>query len=362
MEANQPIQPPGQPAPYQNRTEYRPLDGFIAAYSPFNFTAIGGNLACAPALLGNVVLWKPSPMAILSNKMVHNILLEAGLPENVIQFLPADAQEMTQQALNHPELGGLHFTGSTHIFKMLWKQIANNLDVYRSYPRIVGEAGGKNFHLVHQSANVKNSVLQTIRSAFEYNGQKCSACSRAYVSESVWPEFKQELMKQLSTIKQGPVEQPDSFMTAVINQDSYDRIMNTINNVKIGNIENTHILFGGNGSDAKGYFVEPTVIVTTDPRSLTMTKEIFGPVLTVFVYRDDNIENVLSLIDNTTPYALTGAIFAQDKAFISHAQKVLRYAAGNIYLNDKSTGAIVGQQPFGGSRASGTNDKAGSEL
>jgi 1-pyrroline-5-carboxylate dehydrogenase len=362
MEAQQPIQPPGHPAPYHNRTEYRPLDGFVAAYSPFNFTAIGGNLACAPALLGNVILWKPSPMAMLSNQLVYNILLEAGLPKNVIQFLPADARVMTQQVLNHPEFGGLHFTGSTHIFKMLWRQMASNLDIYRSYPRIVGEAGGKNFHLVHQSAHVQNAVLQTIRSAFEYNGQKCSACSRVYVSESVWTEFKEELVKQVANIKQGSVEQPENFMTAVINQDSYDRIMGMIENVKKGDQNQSFVLAGGEGSDAQGYYVKPTVIVTKDPTSATMTQEIFGPVATIFVYPDAKIPETLALINSTTPYALTGAIFAQDKSFLSYAQKELRFAAGNLYINDKSTGAIVGQQPFGGSRASGTNDKAGSEL
>ncbi|KAF8883159.1 delta-1-pyrroline-5-carboxylate dehydrogenase [Gymnopilus junonius] len=309
-----------------NRIEYRALEGFIFAVSPFNFTAIGGNLPGTPALVGNVVVWKPSPMATYSNYLVYQILAEAGVPPGVIQFVPGPPPEVVAQAINHPSFAGLHFTGSTFVFKKLWKDIALNLDKYKSYPRIVGETGGKNFHVVHKSAEVKNAVLQSVRGAFEYQGQKCSALSRLYVSKSVW--------------EQGGFKD--------LGRPAYDKILGYVKKAKDAGAE---VLIGGTGDDSKGYFIQPTVILSKDPKSITFVDEIFGPVVSVYVFEDDDFEKTLELIDTTTDYDRKALITATNK---------LRNAAGNVYYNEKCTGAVVGQQPFGGARASGTNDKAGS--
>ncbi|KAI8806456.1 Aldehyde/histidinol dehydrogenase [Cladochytrium replicatum] len=345
-----------------NRLEYRPLEGFVVAYSPFNFTAIGGNLVSSPALMGNVVLWKPSNTSIYSSWLVYQILLEAGLPPNVIQFIPGDAEMITNTVLNHPEFAGLHFTGSTSVFKMLWKKIAGNLEVFKSYPRIVGETGGKNMHFVHHSADPRNAALHTIRSAFEYSGQKCSACSRAYVPDSIWETFRDNLVGELKGLKVGPVDDFENFMSAVINKPAYDRITKYIQNVKDGKVKGCEILFGGDFSDKEGYFIQPTVIVTTDPHAPTMVEELFGPVLTIYVYPSQQYEETLELADKTSAYALTAGLFAKDREAQVIGMNKLRNAAGNFYINDKCTGAVVGQQPFGGARASGTNDKAGAKM
>ncbi|KAI0070584.1 delta-1-pyrroline-5-carboxylate dehydrogenase [Panus rudis PR-1116 ss-1] len=353
------IQPPKNSAGSWNRTEYRPLEGFVLAVSPFNFTAIGGNLPGAPALVGNVVVWKPSPMATYSNYLVHKIFLEAGIPPGVIQFVPGPPADVVQQAIAHPSFAALHFTGSTLVFKQLWKDIANNLDKYKGYPRIVGETGGKNFHLVHKSAEVRNAVLQSVRGAFEYQGQKCSALSRLYVPRSVWEQggFKEQLLAEVAKLKVGPPQDWTNFIGPVIGRAAYDKIIGYINKAKEAGGE---ILIGGSGDDSKGFYVQPTVILTKDPKSVTMVEEIFGPVLTVYVYEEEDYEKTLELIDTTTSYGLTGAIFASDRKALLHASSYLRNAAGNVYFNEKCTGAVVGQQPFGGARASGTNDKAGS--
>jgi len=351
-------QPPKNSAGAWNRVEYRALEGFVLAVSPFNFTAIGGNLPGAPALVGNVVVWKPSPAATYSNYIIHQILTEAGIPPGVIQFVPGPPPEVVAQAIAHPSFAALHFTGSTHVFKKLWKDIAGNLDKYKGYPRIVGETGGKNFHVVHESAEVKNAVIQSIRGAFEYQGQKCSALSRLYVSSSVWKGgFKDILLEEIAKIKVGSPQDFGSFMGPVIGRPAYDKITSYIQKAKDAGGE---ILIGGTGDDSKGYFVQPTVILTKDPHSVTMTEEIFGPVLTVFVFEDKDYEKTLEMIDNTSEYALTGAIFSSSRAALLTATNKLRNAAGNVYYNEKCTGAVVGQQPFGGGRASGTNDKAGS--
>ncbi|CAJ0647868.1 3348_t:CDS:2 [Entrophospora sp. SA101] len=351
-------QPPKNSPGVWNRLEYRPLEGFVYAVTPFNFTAIGANLAGAPALMGNVVLWKPSPNAVLSNWIVLEILREAGLPDGVIQWIPGQPVEVTQQVLKSPEFASLHFTGSTFVFKHLWKEIGNNIDIYKSYPRIVGETGGKNYHLVHKSANVPNAVHQTIRAAFEYQGQKCSACSRAYIPDTLWGQFSKLLLSEIDKIKVGPVEDFTNFMSAVIHKNSFEKIKGYIEGSKL-NPEN-EIIKGGTYDDSKGYYIHPTVILTKNPKSPTMVEEIFGPVLTIYVYKSDEYEQILDLANETTSYALTGAIFAQDRSAIAKAENKLRYASGNFYINDKATGAIVGQQPFGGARGSGTNDKAGS--
>ncbi|KAN0061117.1 1-pyrroline-5-carboxylate dehydrogenase [Thecaphora frezii] len=353
-------QPPENSPNTWNRTEYRPLEGFVLAVSPFNFTAIGGNLFAAPAMVGNVVLWKPSPMAIYSNYLLLEIFKEAGLPDGVVQFIPGPAEEVVGAAINHREFASLHFTGSTFVFRDLWKKIGNNLDKYRSYPRVVGETGGKNFHLVHKSANVDAAVTQSIRAAFEYQGQKCSALSRLYVPKSMWEgEFKEKLLKQISEITLGPVEEFQHFMGPVIAKHSFDKIMGLIEAAKK---EGGEVLTGGVGDDSKGFYIQPTVIETKDPKSVTMVNEIFGPVITVYAYPDDEYEKTCELIDTTTEYALTGAIFSLDRHALLQASNLLRNASGMMYFNDKCTGAVVGQQPFGGARASGTNDKAGSMM
>ncbi|TXT11060.1 hypothetical protein VHUM_01811 [Vanrija humicola] len=351
-------QPPENSEGVWNRSEYRPLEGFVLAVTPFNFTAISGNLVGAPAIVGNVVVWKPSPAATYSSYLVYKILLEAGLPPNVVQFVPGSPPDIVKQCIDHKEFAALHFTGSTHVFRKLWKDIANNIDIYRGYPRIVGETGGKNFHFYHPSADIKTGVTQAIRAGFEYSGQKCSALARAYVPRSLWEGgFKDELVKQAKSITIGPCTEFQHFTGPVIGRPAYDRITGIIEKAKA---QGGEVLAGGKGDDSKGFFVEPTVILTKDPKSITMTEEIFGPVITVFVYEDKDIDATLKLIDTTTEYALTGSIFGQDRAALVHAAAALRNSSGNFYINDKCTGAVVGQQPFGGARASGTNDKAGS--
>ncbi|KAK0499526.1 delta-1-pyrroline-5-carboxylate dehydrogenase [Armillaria luteobubalina] len=351
-------QPPKNSPGAWNRIEYRALEGFVFAVTPFNFTAIGGNLTGAPALVGNVVVWKPSPAATYSNYIVHQIFSEAGISPGVIQFVPGPPPEVCAQVLSHKSFAGLHFTGSTFIFKKLWKDIAANLDVYKGYPRIVGETGGKNFHIVHESAEIKNAVLQTIRGAFEYSGQKCSALSRLYVSSSVWKNgFKDLLLEEVAKIRVGSQLDWSNFLGPVIGRPAYDKITGYIKKAKEAGGE---ILIGGSGDDSKGYFVQPTVILTKDPKSVTLVEEIFGPVLTVLAFEDVDFEKTLDLIDESTEYGLTGSIFASDRKALIKADNKLRNAAGNVYYNEKCTGAVVGQQPFGGARASGTNDKAGS--
>ncbi|KIJ69902.1 hypothetical protein HYDPIDRAFT_104558 [Hydnomerulius pinastri MD-312] len=351
-------QPPKNSPGSWNRVEYRALEGFVLAVSPFNFTAIGGNLPGTPALVGNVVVWKPSPAATYSNYLVYQVLAEAGVPPGVIQFVPGPPAEVVAQAIGHPSFAALHFTGSTFVFKKLWKDIAANLDKYRGYPRIVGETGGKNFHIIHKSAEIRNAVLQSVRGGFEYQGQKCSALSRLYVSSSAWTGgFKDQLLAEIAKIKVGNVQNFINFMGPVIGRPAYDKTMGYIGKAKTAGGE---ILIGGTGDDKEGFFIQPTVILTKDPQSITMTEEIFGPVITIYVYEDEDFEKTLELIDNTSSYALTGAIFATDRKALITATNKLRNAAGNVYYNEKCTGAVVGQQPFGGARASGTNDKAGS--
>ncbi|KAH7930632.1 delta-1-pyrroline-5-carboxylate dehydrogenase 1 [Leucogyrophana mollusca] len=351
-------QPPKNAAGSWNRVEYRALEGFVLAVSPFNFTAIGGNLPGTPALVGNVVVWKPSPAATYSNYLIYQILAEAGVPAGVIQFVPGPPAEVVAQAIAHPSFAALHFTGSTFVFKKLWQDIAKNLDKYKGYPRIVGETGGKNFHVIHKSAEVRNAVLQSVRGAFEYQGQKCSALSRLYVSSSLWESgFKDQLLGEIAQIKVGPPQDFSNFMGPVIGRPAYDKIIGYIKKAKDAGGE---VLIGGTGDDSKGYFIQPTVIQTKDPLSVTMKEEIFGPVITVYVYDDADFEKTLELVDSTSPYALTGSIFAQDRKALLLATNKLRNSAGNVYYNEKCTGAVVGQQPFGGARASGTNDKAGS--
>jgi 1-pyrroline-5-carboxylate dehydrogenase len=344
----------------RSRTEYRPLEGFVLAVTPFNFTAIGGNLVFAPAIMGNVCIWKPSPAAVYANFLTHKIMLEAGLPPSVIQFTPGNPPEIVKQCIDHRDFAGLHFTGSTHIFKKLWKDIAQNLDIYKGYPRIVGETGGKNFHLYHPSADVKSGVMQAIRAGFEYQGQKCSALSRCYVPKSKWTEFERILKEEVKKITVGPPTEWQHFVGPVIGRPAFEKITGMITKGKEAGGE---IITGGTWDDSKGFYVQPTVILTKDPKSVTMTEEIFGPVITVYVYDDAEEgawEKTCQLIDTTTEYALTGAVFSADRTELIKASNYLRNSAGNFYLNDKCTGAVVGQQPFGGARASGTNDKSGS--
>ncbi|PVU95924.1 hypothetical protein BB561_001505 [Smittium simulii] len=351
-------QPPENSPGSWNHMEYRPLEGFVYAVSPFNFTAIGLNLSAAPALMGNVVLWKPSNSAVLSNYLMYKILEEAGLPPGVIQFVPGDAVSVSKKVFESPDFAALHFTGSTHVFKSLWKTIGNNIDIYKSYPRIVGETGGKNFHLIHNSANIDNVVNQTIRGAFEYQGQKCSACSRVYVPSSLWPEFKSKITEKLQSVKLGNISNPENFLGPVINDTAFNRIKSYIEYAE--NAEDCTIISGGKCDSSVGYYIEPTIIQTTNIKSKPLIEEIFGPVLTAYVYPDNEFEKIISIIDSSTSYGLTGAVFAQDREAVIYASNKLVNAAGNFYINDKSTGAVVGQQPFGGSRSSGTNDKAGS--
>lgn len=343
---------------YKNMMIYRGLEGFVAAIAPFNFTAIGGNLATAPALMGNVVLWKPSDTAVLSNYIVYSVLEEAGLPSGVISFLPSDGVTFGDTICSDSNLAGINFTGSVPTFQYLWKQVANNLNKYTTFPRLIGECGGKNFHFVHPSANVSTAIPATLRAAYEYQGQKCSACSRMYVPESLWPIIRQELTNLAKQIKLGDVCDGSIFMSAVIDQKAYIRIKSYLDFANTGK-DGSRFIFGGHCDDSKGYFIEPTCIQVTNPKSILLTQEIFGPVLTVFVYPDAEAMSILHSLKDATPYGLTGAVFAEDRQFLNTARDVLRSAVGNLYINDKCTGSVVGQQPFGGARQSGTNDKAG---
>ena len=343
-----------------NRLEYRPLEGFVYAITPFNFTAIGGNLCASAALMGNVILWKPSDHQIYSAKVIMDIFNEAGLPKGVINMVTGDPEMVTNIALENPNLSGIHFTGSTHVFKGLWSKVGENINIYKDYPRIVGETGGKDFIVSHPSSDSKVVSTAILRGAFEYQGQKCSAASRVYLPESKSDEILENLKTQIRTIKMGSPINFKNFMTAVIHKNSFDKIVKYIKKAK--NDEEAEILIGGDYDDSKGYFISPTVILTTNPNYITMTEEIFGPVVTIFIYPDKEWKDILKLVDKTSIYALTGAFISKDKESIDYALKHLRYSAGNFYINDKPSGAVVGQQPFGGSRASGTNDKAGSKL
>lgn len=341
-----------------NRLEYRALEGFVFAVSPFNFTSIGGNLCMAPALAGNTIVWKPASTAVFSNWELMKVFREAGLPEGVINFVPGDSSQVGPTALLNRHLAGVHFTGSNRAFNSMWKTVAGNIGNYVTYPRIVGETGGKDFVVAHSSAEVSGLAACLIRGAFEFQGQKCSATSRAYIPVSLWPGLRDILAESLPAVKVGPVEDFGNFMGAVIDRDSFQNIRSYIEYAE--SCPDCSIVFGGGCSDETGYFVEPTVVLTTDPHCRLMEEEIFGPVLTVFLYDDSKYEEVLALCDSTSPYALTGGVFATDRVAIGIAEAALTHSAGNFYINDKTTGATVGHQPFGGGRASGTNDKAGS--
>jgi len=343
-----------------NKVEYRPLEGFVFAITPFNFTAIAGNLCTAPAMLGNVVVWKPSDTQIYAAHLFMEILLEAGLPAGVVNLIYGDGPTIGDIVFNHKDFAGLHFTGSTVAFQSMYKTIGANISNYKTYPRIVGETGGKDFIVVHNSADVEAVVTGMIRGAFEFQGQKCSAASRAYVPQSLWAQIKAGLIRDFKSIKMGSTEDFSNFVNAVIDARSFQKIKGYLDYVKSSPM--AEIICGGNADDSIGYFIEPTVVVTTNPRFKTMEEEIFGPVLTIYVYEDAQFEHILELTDTTSNYALTGAIFAQSREVIAHVTERLRHSAGNFYINDKPTGAVVGQQPFGGARASGTNDKAGSIL
>jgi 1-pyrroline-5-carboxylate dehydrogenase len=343
-----------------NRLDYRPLEGFVFAVTPFNFVSIGGNLPTSPAMMGNVTIWKPASTAVYTAHFVMKILMEAGLPAGVINMITARGSDIGKLILKNENLAGVHFTGSTATFQTMWRTIGENIANYKTYPRIVGETGGKDFIFVHNSADVEETVTAITRGAFEYQGQKCSAASRAYIPESIWPNIKELMLKQAGEIKMGDPEDLGNFVNAVIDRNAYDTIVEYMEYAK--NASEAEFLFGGDYDDSKGYFISPTVIVTTDPHFKTMEEEIFGPVITLYIYKDDAYEQTLHLCDETSPYALTGAVFGVDRRAVTLAEKILRHAAGNFYINDKPTGAVVGQQPFGGSRASGTNDKAGSYL
>ena len=343
-----------------NRMEYRALEGFVFTLTPFNFTSIASNLNLAPAMMGNTTVWKPSTTAIYSNYILMKIFHEAGLPDGVVNFIPGQGSLIGKVVTQSPELAGFHFTGSTGTFNTLWRSIGENLGTYRSYPRIVGETGGKNFIFAHASAPAEDVATAIVRGAFGYQGQKCSAASRAYIPSSLWGEVKERVGAMLASIRMGDVQDFTNFVNAVIDEASFDNIMSYINFAKQS--PEATVLFGGNGDKSEGYFIQPTVIVTTNPSFKSMAEEIFGPVITIFVYDDKQYEETLELCDRTSPYALTGSIFARDRYAIDKAFKLLRYAAGNFYINDKPTGAVIAQQPFGGSRASGTNDKAGGPL
>jgi len=343
-----------------NRLEYRPLEGFVFAVSPFNFTAIASNLNLAPVLMGNVTVWKPASTSVLSNYILMQIFKEAGMPDGVINFIPGSGSVIGNAVFHHKALTGLHFTGSNATFNRLWLMAANNLPHYRSYPRIVGETGGKDFVLVHESANSEEVATALVRGAFEYQGQKCSAASRAYLPESLWPAIKEQMGDMISQITVGDVRDFSNFMNAVIDEASFDNIMGYIGRAK--DSADAEIVFGGKGEKTKGYFIEPTVIRVKNPHYITMEEEIFGPVLSIYVYKDKDFNETLKLVDETSPYGLTGSIFSKDRYVLTAAADRLKYAAGNLYFNDKPTGAVVGQQPFGGSRQSGTNDKSGSHL
>lgn len=343
-----------------NRVEYRALDGFVAAITPFNFTSIGGNLCTAPAMCGNTVLWKPSSTAVLSNYYFMEILLEAGLPAGVINFVPCRGVDFGKVVVSHPKMAGFHFTGSTGVFNDIWNQVGQNINKYVTYPRLVGETGGKDFIFAHESADVEALTCAMVLGAFEFQGQKCSAASRAYIPESLWGEVKSRLEEEVAKVKMGDVSDFTNLMNAVIDRKSFNNIKSYLDYARES--KDAEIIIGGNCDDSVGYFVEPTVILAKTPDFKTMVEEIFGPVLTVYVYPDDKLEETLKACDTATIYGLTGAVFAQDRAAIIKIAKALDHAAGNFYINDKPTGAVVGQQPFGGSRGSGTNDKAGSSV
>ena len=343
-----------------NRVEYRPLEGFVYAVTPFNFTAIAANLPACMAMLGNVVVWKPSDSQIYSTKVIIDIFKEAGLPDGVINAVFGDAEMITEIVMDNSNFAGIHFTGSTNVFKTFWKKIGLNIEKYKTYPKIVGETGGKDFIVAHKSANYKEVATAIVRGAFEFQGQKCSAASRAYISKTIWKDVEKFLIKELKTISIGSPENLENFVTSVIHEASFDKIVNYIKNAKKDS--NCKIIAGGNADKSVGYFVDPTVILTNDPKYVTMREEIFGPVITIYLFDDDKFEETLSLVDQTSEYALTGAILAKDRNVIERATKTLKHSAGNFYVNDKPTGAVVGRQPFGGARGSGTNDKAGSML
>lgn len=343
-----------------NRVEYRPLEGFVFALTPFNFTAIAGNLPASVAMMGNVTVWKPAYPQIYSANVIMEVLREAGLPDGVINLIYVDGPVAGDIIFKHSDFAGIHFTGSTKVFQTIWQTIGENISKFKTYPRIVGETGGKDFVMAHESADVKALATGLVRGAFEYQGQKCSAASRAYIPSTIWPAVKEQLIADLKEITMGGTEDFSNFINAVIDEKSFDKIMGYINNAKKS--DKITVIAGGNGDKSKGYFVEPTILQTTDPNYTTMCEEIFGPVLTIYVYEPKDFEKTLELVDATSPYALTGAIFSQDRYAIDLAMKKLVNSAGNFYINDKPTGAVVGQQPFGGARASGTNDKAGSIL
>jgi len=343
-----------------NRMEYRPLEGFIFAITPFNFTAIAGNLPAAPALMGNVVIWKPAFTQVYAANVIMRIFKEAGLPDGVINMVLADGPVAGDVIFKHPDFSGVHFTGSTKVFQTIWKTIGENIATYKTFPRIVGETGGKDFVLAHKSADAKAVATGLVRGAFEYQGQKCSAASRAYIPSNLWEEVKAFMLADLAEIKMGGVEDFSNFVNAVIDEKSFDKIASYIDRAKAS--ADTEIVAGGNFDKSKGYFVEPTIIQAFKPDYVTLCEEIFGPVLTIYVYDENEFEQIIPVIDATSPYALTGAVFSKDRYAIEYATRHLVNAAGNFYINDKPTGAVVGQQPFGGARASGTNDKAGSVL
>jgi len=354
---DQPVSAPG----IWNRLEYRPLEGFVFALTPFNFTAIAGNLPSSAALMGNVVVWKPADSQLYSAQVIMDIFRLAGLPGGVINLMHVGGKDAGEVIFSHPEFAGLHFTGSTGVFQSLWKQIGNNISNYRSYPRIVGETGGKDFVIAHPSADPLQVATALSRGAFEFQGQKCSAASRAYIPSNLWPTVKKELLANLNSFRMGEPRDLRNFINAVIDEKAFDKIASYIDALKKDK-KNVTIIAGGKYDKSVGYFIEPTVAVTKDPKSTTMCEEIFGPVLTIYVYPENEWAKTLKVLDSTSPYALTGAVFSQDRAAIVEATHALRNAAGNFYINDKPTGAVVGQQPFGGARGSGTNDKAGSYL
>lgn len=341
-----------------NKVEYRPLEGFIYAITPFNFTAIAANLPASAALMGNTVVWKPSDSQVFSAKIIIDIFKEAGVPDGVINVVFGDPVMITDTVLASPDFAGVHYTGSTFVFKEIWKKIGNNIHTYKTYPKIVGETGGKDFIVAHPSANVKQVVTGITRGAFEFQGQKCSAASRAYIPQSLWPAVKAQLITDVNSMKMGSPEDFGNFITAVIHEGSFNKLASFIDQAKKDS--DAEIILGGNYDKSKGYFIEPTVIVTTNPKYATMETELFGPVMTIYVYEDAKWHETLKLVDETSEYALTGAVFSQDRYAIVEAANALQNAAGNFYINDKPTGAVVGMQPFGGARASGTNDKAGS--
>jgi 1-pyrroline-5-carboxylate dehydrogenase len=343
-----------------NRLEYRPLEGFVYAITPFNFTAIAANLPASAAMMGNVVIWKPSDSQVFSAKIIIDVFKEAGVPDGVINVVFGDPVMITDTILVSPDFAGIHYTGSTFVFKEIWSKIGTNIHNYKTYPRIVGETGGKDFVVAHPSANVKQVATGIVRGAFEFQGQKCSAASRAYVPQSMWPALKEQLITDVKSMKIGSPEDFGNFITAVIHEGSFDKLASFIDQAKKDS--DAEIIVGGNYDKSVGYFIEPTIIVTTNPHYTTMETELFGPVMTIFVYEDSKWEETLKLVDATSPYALTGAIFSKDRYAIEQATVALQNSAGNFYINDKPTGAVVGMQPFGGARASGTNDKAGSAL